>query len=279
MAKNEVAMAESFNLISVYSGMQDAEKEEYMDELDDLGGGGIDYRQIKMPTGKVKSFIVESENPEDPDTEKELQGVILFTHLLNARWEGDYSGENRFPVCSSMDAKTGVCFDSGEMITCDRCPHNQFAERADGTMGKACKNMRRIYMMLNGKPQLYLLTVPPTSLKDTQRQLRRIMSTGKKYTQMVLSFTLTGATSKGGQDYAKLAISYVGELTPEQTEMTKAMRAEIRSQFKNVQITDEDYDTGIRSASEGAADTAPSASTEGFMNIPDGVDAESLPFN
>lgn len=295
MAKNEVAKAGTFNLLSVYTGMSEEQKAEYQDELDDLGGSGIDYRQIKMPTGKVKTFIVESEDPEDPDMEKELRGVILFTHLMNARWEGDYSGENRLPVCTSWDAKQGVVMSTGECVMCDHCKYNQFRERADGTMSKECKNMRRIYLMLDGKPQLYLLTVPPTSLKDTQKQLRRIMSGGKPYTQIVLSFTLTGAVSKGGQDYAKLSISYVGDLSQEQVALTKTMRAEIRDQFKDIAITSEDYDisasaagrdsaagnydAGTSAAERDSAENAPDgASLDGFMNIPDGIE-EDLPFN
>lgn len=278
MAKNEVANVNAFNLLSVYTGMSEEQKAEYQDELDDLGGGGIDYRQIKMPTGKVKTFIVEGDNPDDPDMEKELRGVILFTHLMNARWEGDYSGENRLPVCTSWDAKQGVSMGTGECLSCDRCPYNQFKERADGTMGKECKNMRRIYLMLDGRPNLYLLTVPPTSLKDTQKQLRRIMSGGKPYTQMVLSFTLTGAVSKGGQDYAKLSIAYAGDLSQEQMALTKTMRAEIRDQFKDIAITSEDYDTSGPAAGQASSWNAPDTSPDGFINVPEGLEGESLPF-
>jgi hypothetical protein len=281
MAKAEVATAGAFNLMSVYSGMDQEMKDEFQDELDDLGGGGIDHRMIKIPTGKVKSFTVESDDPDDPDTVKELHGVILFTHLVNSRWEGEYNGENRMPVCTSWDAKTGTVMATGEIIPCDRCPYNQFREDEDGFLRKVCKNSRRIYLSLDGKPQLYLLQVPPTSLKDTQKQLRRIMSGGKPYTHMVLSFTLTGAVSRSGQDYAKLSVSYLHDLAPEQVEITRAMRAEIRNQFKSVAITEEDYyDT-----SAGAAPAAPSApagppqsaADDGFINIPEGIDT-GLPF-
>lgn len=280
MAKNEVAKPEPFKLISVYSGMTDEEKAEYRDELDDLGGGGIDYRQIKMPTDKIKSFAVESEDPDDPDLKKELRGVILFTHLMNARWEGSYSDKSKVPVCTSMDAKQGTVTETGKIISCDNCPYNQFKEREDGTIGKECKNMRRIYLMLDGLPQLYLLTVPPTSLKDTQKQLRRLMSKGKSYTQMVLSFTLTGAVSQGGKNYAKLSISYAGDLYQEQVELTRAMRKEILDQYKNIAITSEDYDVAPAAGAAGqdSAPAEPAASLDGFMNIPDDMADDNLPF-
>lgn len=280
MANTEMVAAGTFNLMSVYSGMDQEMKDEFQDELDDLGGGGIDHRMIKIPTGKVKSFTVESDDPDDPDTVKELHGVILFTHLVNSRWEGEYNGENRMPVCTSWDAKTGTVMATGEIIPCDRCPYNQFREDEDGFLRKVCKNSRRIYLLLDGKPQLYLLQVPPTSLKDTQKQLRRIMSGGKPYTHMVLSFTLTGAVSRSGQDYAKLSISYLHDLAPEQVEITRAMRAEIRNQFKSVAITEEDYyDTAAGPAPAPSIPAGPpeAVQDDGFINIPEGIDAE-LPF-
>ena len=283
MAKNEVATttAGTFELVSMYSGMDEELKAQLQEEMDDLGAdSGIDCRQIKMPTGTIKAFAVESDNPDDPDMMKELEGVILYTHLMNARWEGDYSGENRMPVCSSWDAKTGIQFGTGECMNCDRCSYNQFTERADGTSGKDCKNMRRIYLMLNGKPQLYLLTVPPTSLNDVKKQLKRIMSRGIPYTRMVVTFKLVSATSRGGQSFAKLTVEKTGDLTPEQSQMARAMREEILKQYQNIAITSDDYYTPEdQQAGVYSAPAAGQAGTDGFMDVPDGLSEENLPFN
>ena len=188
MAKNEMTVTGKFDLVSMYSGMDDAAKAEFEDELSDLGDGGIDYRAIKMPSGKVKSFTVEGDDPEDPDQEKELVGVMVFTHLMNARWKDDFGGESKAPVCSSWDAKTGLDTETGAITECDRCPYNQFKDDGTGITRKECKNMRRIYLMLNGKPNLYMLVVPPTSLRDVRTQLKRIMSGGRTYTSMFLSW-------------------------------------------------------------------------------------------
>ena len=190
MAKNEVAVVEKFDLVSMYSGMDDETRAELEDEMADLGDGGIEYRAIKMPSGKVKSFTVEGDDPDDPDQEKELVGVMIFTHNMNARWVGDFGGESRVPVCSSWDAKTGLDTETGAVTECDRCPYNQFKDDGSGIVRKECKNMRRIYLMLSGKPNLYMLVVPPTSLRDVRTQLKRIMSNGVAYTRSILSFTL-----------------------------------------------------------------------------------------
>jgi hypothetical protein len=275
MAKNEMTVTGKFDLVSMYSGMDEAAKAEFEDELSDLGDGGIDYRAIKMPSGKVKSFTVESDDPEDPDQEKELVGVMVFTHLMNARWKDDFGGESKAPVCSSWDAKTGLDTETGAITECDRCPYNQFRDDGTGITRKECKNMRRIYLMLNGKPNLYMLVVPPTSLRDVRTQLKRIMSGGRTYTSMILSFTLTGAVSKGGQDYAKIVIRKAGDLTPEQWASAREMRESIKESYKSVTITADDYYTPEDDAPQAAP--APATGPDGFMNIPEGVQQE-LPF-
>lgn len=276
MAKNEVAVAGKFDLVSMYSGMDEAAKAEFEDELSDLGDGGIDYRAIKMPSGKVKSFTVEGDDPEDPDQEKELVGVMVFTHQMNARWEDAFGGESKAPVCSSWDARTGFNTNDNKTYECDRCPYNQFKDDGSGIVRKECKNMRRIYLMLNGKPNLYMLVVPPTSLRDVRTQLKRIMSGGRTYTSMILSFTLTGAVSKGGQDYAKVVIKKVGDLTTEQAQAAKQMRESIKESYKNVTITSDDYYTPEDEAPQAAP--APATGPDGFMDIPEGEQQE-LPFN
>lgn len=269
----EVAKKDEFEFALV-TGMEEIDEEtkaELEDELDDLeDAGSIDCRRIKLPSGKSKAFEIESDDENDPDMEKEVKGVILFTHKMNSRWEGDMSAENKIPVCSSWDAKQGVNIDDGTINSCDTCPYNQFAE--DGS-GKACKNMRRIYLMRENDSHLYLLTVPPTSLKNIGKKLKKLISTGIPYTKMVVSFKLESAVSKSGIDFAKVNVEKVGVLSDEQWKITKQMRETIKSQYKTVTI-DDDYQ-GADASSEEAS--APAVNDEGFMDIPEGED-QNLPF-
>ena len=281
MAKtNEVATNDAFKLIPMYAGMDEELKAEIEDELDDFeDAGGIDCRRIKMPTGNSKSFEVESDNPDDPDTQKELRGVILFTHKMNARWEGDYGGENRMPVCSSWDAKQGVAFGTGEAINCDTCEYNEF--KGNG-QGKECKNTRRIYLMLDGKPHLYLLTVPPTSLNAVSKQLKRLITGGTPLTRIVVTFRLESAKSKGGKDYARITVEKAGDLTKEQGNLARQMREEIKKQYTTVAVDNDDYNVSDSSSAPGAAQAQQtqlgSAPDDGFMEIPDAIEEGELPF-
>lgn len=280
MAKNEVTVNGAFELITMYAGLDEDLKAEIEDELDDFDdAGGIDCRRIKMPTGNSKAFEVESDNPDDPDMQKELRGVILFTHKMNARWEGDYGGENRMPVCSSWDAKQGIAFETGEAVNCDTCRYNEF--KGNG-QGKECKNTRRIYLMLDGRPYLYLLTVPPTSLNAVSKQLKRLITGGTPLTRMAVTFRLESAKSKGGKDYAKITVEKAGDLTKEQGDLARKMREEIKKQYTTVAVNNDDYNVGDDSSAPGTAcqqyqpENAPE---DGFMNIPDAIGDDELPFN
>ena len=284
MAKNEVATKKEFNLIPMYAGLDDDLKAEIEDELDDFDEeGSIDCRRIKMPTGNSKAFEVESDNPDDPDMEKELRGVILFTHKMNARWEGDYGGENRMPVCSSWDAKQGVELETGADCNCDICEYNEF--KANGE-GKECKNTRRVYLMLDGRPFLYLLTVPPTSLKAVSKQLKHLISSGLPLTRMAVTFRLESAKSKSGKDYAKITVEKSGELTKDQGDLARSMREEIKRQYTTVAVDNDDYNVSSTGGGNAAPQTAQAADAQaadapdsGFMEIPDGIEEGELPFD
>ena len=241
MAKNELAIVKEFSVVSRYEGMSEEEIEELKDQLGDLDEErGISCRQIKVPSGGGKAFEVETDDPDDPEPMKESQGVIVFTHKINSYWEGAFeTSDNKAPTCASMDAKTGVNMETGEICECEHCPHNLFKD--DGS-GKDCKNMRRIYILMSGRRQIYMLSVPPTSMKDVNKQLVRIMGANMiPYSKLVVSFKLDTATNRNSIKYSKVTVERVGLLDDEQAKVVAAMRKELKDQYKNVAITADDY--------------------------------------
>ena len=220
----ELAPIESFSIANRYEGMDPDLLEELQDELADLDNeSGIACRLIKIPAGGGLAYEVQGEDDDDVNYEKEITGVIVFTHRMNGFWPGSYgsgeSGEDKIPSCSSMDGKTGVRRETGEVFDCERCPLNQFGstidDRGNQGKGKACKNMRRLYMMLDGDPNFYLLTVPPTSIKEVNRQLVKIMgSKGIPYTGLIVSLKLEKAVNGNGVAYSKVLLEKKGLLPP-----------------------------------------------------------------
>ncbi len=93
---------------------------------------------------------------------KTIEGVILYNHDTCAYWpEGSEYDDNVTPLCSSVDGKTGYGAPGG---ACAVCALNQYGSVEKGK-GKACKNMRSLYILRSGEFMPLLLSLPPTSLR------------------------------------------------------------------------------------------------------------------
>ena len=274
--KNELALMDNFKIVSRYEGVDPellAELQDQMEDLDDESG--IQCRMIKIPAGGGLAYEVQGEDDDDVEYKKEISGVIVFTHRMNGYWPNSYGtgeGEDKIPLCSSMDGKTGLCRDSGEVRSCESCPMNQFSSaigsNGEAARGKACKNMRRLYMMLDSDPNFYLLTVPPTSIKEVNRQLTKIMgSKGIPYTGLIVSLKLEKAVNAGGIAYSKVVIEKKGLLPAEVANTAREMRRQIKEQYQNMAITLEDYGSTSETVVAGGA----------FQEVPS--ISEELPFN
>lgn len=129
---------------------------------DDLDGLQLSFQRAKIPGGGVLQFELPGEDPENPDYVQTLEGVILFNHPANSYWpEGSEYDDNTPPQCQSVDGKVGYGEPGG---ICDVCAYNQFGSDPKGN-GKACKNMRVLYLLRNGEILPIQLSLPPTSIR------------------------------------------------------------------------------------------------------------------
>ena len=296
MAKNKkttaLATLETFSIANRYEGMDPEMMEELEDEMSDLDPeSGITCRKIKIPSGGGLAYEVQGEEETDVEYMKEIKAVVVFTHRVNGFWAGAYGDDdqNKAPVCSSIDGKTGVRIDSGEVISCETCPLNQFGSATDQKgepgKGKACKNMRRLYLMMDNDPNFYLLTVPPTSIKDVNKQLAKIMAGGTPYTGLVLKLTLEKTKNAAGVEYSKVVISKAGLLSTAVSAAAKEMRRQIKEQYPSMAITSEDYAAPEQSTAAETPDEIPApvenyttATADDFPEPPP-TDEDNLPFD
>ena len=278
-----LAVIDSFQIVNRYEGIDPELMAELQDELSDLDPeSGITCRQIKVPSGGGLAFEVQGEDENDAEPMKQIDTVIVFTHRVSAYWPGTYgSGDDaaKIPACSSMDGKTGFNPSTGEITQCESCPFNQYGsgvdENGNPKKGKACKNMRRIYMMMDGDPNLYLLTVPPTSIKDINKQLAKILASGTPYTGMIVSFTLEKTKNSTGTPYSKVLVKKSGLLPPAVAAQGVQLRGQIKQQYQSLAITLDDY-TAAPDRSK-APDIYPDADEAAFEEAPPPSD-DDLPF-
>lgn len=289
--KNELALMGDFRIATPYEGLSEEDMEELRDQMEDLEDeSGISCRMIKIPAGGKLAYEVQGDEEGEEEYLKEIDGVVIFTHRLNGYWPNAFgtsnNPEDKIPVCSSMDGKNGLNTQTGVLEECERCPLNAYNSDPRGGKGKACKNMRRIYMMRSGDPNFYLLTVPPTSIKEVNKTLNRILTKGTPYTGLLLTFKLAKATNANGIDYSTVVIEKKGILPPEVAAAAKEMRRQIKNKYKEMTISLDDYTAADTSTRSGGVDVTPDDAematmngTGGFEEAPPHDDGDApLPF-
>ena len=293
-----LATVDTFKIANRYEGIEPELLAELQDQMEDLDPeSGITCRQIKVPSAGGIAYEVQGEDDGDADPMKEVEGVILFTHRLNGYWPNAFgtasNPEDKIPTCSSMDGKTGIVqagSRSGEVINCETCPYNQYGtgvdDKGNPKKGKACKNMRRIYLMMDGDPNFYLLTVPPTSIKDVNKQLAKILASGTPYTSMIVGFTLEKAQNSNGVAYSKVVVKKKGLLPPDAAAQVLQLRNQIKAQYQTMTLTLDEYAAAPAQGQGKPVDVYPDAAEiaamdgtgPAFEEAPP-TDAGDLPFN
>lgn len=175
------------------------------DEMDGLTAA---FEQIRIPIGGMTYFEMPSDDLEKTETVKEFSAVILYHHPMRAYYREKYTGGNNPPDCGSFDAVEGTGDPGGD---CEHCTYNQFGSGENGA--KACKERRRLYLLLDGEAFPMVLSLPTGSLKDFSRYLMRCLPKWGKSSAGITRFSLTKAVNKGGIAYTKVRFQMDRALT------------------------------------------------------------------
>jgi len=146
-----------------------------------------------------------------PDEEKvtDFEGVILDVNKANAYWEKSFSesGGGTPPDCSSVNGLTADdnvedCPASDRQ--CIGCPMNKFGSAG---RGKACKNLKRVHILLEGHQLPLRLTLPPTSIKAFDLYVSLVGSLGHPYQMVKTGFSLKESQNKEGIKYSEIVLT------------------------------------------------------------------------
>ena len=172
----------------------------------------------------------------DGTTAKQLTGVIVYHHKARGYWEQE---GQQLPTCSSLDGNTGTD-ENGEQRACATCQFNAWGSGKDGR-GKACKEMRWIYVLQEGEIIPSRISLPPTSLGQfdafvtalAQRKIAPIM----KVVRIGLE-----KTERHGFTYSVLGQPEVlGDVPREQIVEMLKLRDSVVAAAKKAGIEAEDY--------------------------------------
>lgn len=179
-------------------------------------------------------IIHQAQMFEFPDGEKHASftGTILDISRINAWWEQsfDETGGGVPPDCFSMDGITPDPFSGNRQNSeCRSCTQNSFG--SDGGRGKACKNMKRVHILLEGEMLPHRLTIPPSNLKAVDLYVSLLTSKGIPYQLVKTEFSLGKAKNKDGITYAEIQMKNIG--TTDSVEEARRIKA-IRDEFLGV---------------------------------------------
>lgn len=218
---------------------------------EDMEGLRLTFPKVKIPGGGVLQFELISDDPERPDYLPELEGILLYNHGANAYWlEGEEYSNDAPPQCQSMDGKIGYGNPGG---LCASCGFNAFGSASNGR-GKACKNMRTLYLLRSGEFVPLQISLPPTSLTpyntfyNAAFGLRRRPIYGS-----IIQIGLKRASSNG-YDYSVATFRKVRDLSGEELAAVQAYADGFREQIKNTlaeQAANKEMETGAVEVSSG----------------------------
>ena len=174
---------------------------------------------------------------EMPDGEmtKDFTGQIIDIVNVNAWWTEtfDDSGGGTPPQCFSPDGiQPSPSSEDKQNDQCRSCPQNQFG--SDGSRGKACKNMKRVHIFLEGDMLPSRLVVPPTSMQAINQYVSRLAKKGLAPQFVITNFSLQAAQNKGGIKYSALDLS-MGKLLLDSSQGPEGVKAQIEA-IKNKRI-------------------------------------------
>lgn len=185
----------------------------------------------------------------------EVYLIVVYFHRARGYWTEE---GGKAPLCSSMDGRTGTAREGsgleweGRANSCAGCPFNEFGSDPKGGGGKACKEIRRLFVIdVDPKtmaPQASLpaiLSLPPTSLKPWDEFVSGLLSR-KPPMHPIRKVVRLGLNEVKGEtfSYATVTVAPVADVpTPLLAELLK-MQATVRGKAAELGLEHEDYPMG-----------------------------------
>lgn len=214
---------------------------------DNTGGGEVDrfdLVNVKVPGAGGTTWEIPTVSGK-PKATQEIEGVVIAMQTNRAFWlEGyDDSGGGTPPDCVSVDGinGNGITEENGKpgVSDCAKCPHNSFGTAAKGE-GKACKEMRVMFILQPDGLLPIVVSAPPGSLKNMKTYGLGLASEAMKISHVMTGLGLEKKTSKGNKPYACITPRMLRKLTEDEikavSEYSKAFKP-----AEEVSVNPEDY--------------------------------------
>jgi len=240
--------------------------------LDDMMDG-VDPRpiKIKIAAGGSNNWLIG----DDEDAVKEFRAIIIKNIKANAYWHKEDNTNNpifldtlpddydpNIPLCSSMDGINGsqpeqVVKANGNKIKCfghcSTCYLNQYKtainDSGERGKGKACKNGRRMIVLLEGSNVPHLITLPPTSIKNFDAYITKLK--GKNLPAWIVWTTFKLESKQSGQRKWSVFVPGQEERIPDDMiPQTYQVKKQVEASVGAVEITADEFDGGVEGGND-----------------------------
>jgi hypothetical protein len=220
----------------VKSGIEDVMEVVRQNLGDSASISRFDLERIKIPGAGGKAWDLTDENMK-PAPAVTFDAIILHQKTVRSYWEKAYGdGEVGPPNCSSEDGNYGAGEPGG---ICSKCSLNQYGTAAKGR-GKACREMKALFLLRPGFVMPTLICLPPSSLTNHKDYVMALINRRRFVYSVVSSFGLE--QDKGGEssniDYSKVTLHVGSMLDPDQIKLVNAVRLAFTPMFEAIKASD-----------------------------------------
>lgn len=245
--------------------------------LDDTAAFDMQPVKVKIAPGGIGQFLVGD------TTEKSFIAVVAISQKIRGYWPE--TGTGNAPICSSPDGSHGY-FDSElsddrftmaakarvphpgiialsekkpipEAISCVSCPMNQWGsehQRREGK-GKACKEMRRLLLLIDGYAMPAVLALPPTSIKAWDNYCSALAAKRGAYFAVKTKFELDSAKAASGETYNLVKLGVSDRITDiDSIRLVSEIRKQYRELVSQMPVVADDYDTAVTNGDSTSTD-------------------------
>lgn len=228
---------------------------------ENLGGASLsafDFQRIRVPAGGGIAWELLNVASGEIETPKTFEGIIVAWNGQKSFWKtslDDSAARRTPPDCYSLDTKKGI---GNPGIECARCPNNVFGTAKNNTgRGKACRDVRMIFLMRAHDVMPSLLIAPPTSLKPVHQYFMDVASNALPYWSVVTRFALK-RRDDGPKPYSQIEPSVVGSIPRDAMPAVRAYSRMLKDLLgvAAVQVRPEDLTGGQPDAPSADADAS-----------------------
>jgi len=217
------------------------QKSDLFDPKENLSGIDVRLPQIGI-IHQGQLFLMP-----DGSKRESFKGHILDISRANAYWITPFSesGGGVPPDCFSVDGINPNHSSSelqADSCSESKCSMNVFGSDPGGGRSKACKNMRRVHIVIEDYLMPFRLSAPPSSITPVEMYASTIQGSGCPYQLVVTEFSLKESSNKDGIKYSELVLTKVSDVDQfEEASRIKKLHLQWLSVMREQYVTSDEY--------------------------------------